>query len=570
MILVCGFVAFPLASQDLRQYKEYDRYRYLPRLPSPSSKPTPFPFQQKELEGDDRVILDELKSLIFLNDPEKLTARSIDATGIQVNSESGLVILKDPEFQEIAGAYLGKPVSMRLLNELVRDVILFYRGQDRPVVDVSIPSNQEITNGVIQILITEAKVGRVIVQGSQFFDDDVLLKQPFISPGDPVFESELSKDLQWLNRNPFRKVDLKLTPGENRGETDVVFNVEDDLPWRIYSGYEDTGTRSTGLERTFYGFNWFNAFNRDDQAGYQYTASSDFRKLGAHSAFYSRALQNRDIVTLYGSYAEFTSPIAFFGTSSGVTWQVLGRKYHELKSDGKYKQGFVSGFDVKQTNNNLDFGGALIFGEEVSIVQMMMGYQGRYEDAYGSWNLGADGYLSPGNIGGGNRSPTFQQVRPFSTANYFYARGFLERRQSLNRNLELVGRFTGQLSEANLIVTEQLGLGGYNSVRGFDLYTAVQDSGFILNLELHTKPISLVNSDDELKFLGFYDYGQGYNHTLLPGEASTVRLQGMGAGLRYQLQSNIELRADYGWQIDSSATLISYRSRSHIGCVLSY
>ena len=55
--------------------------------------------------------------------------------------------------------YLGQPVTRGKLNELVKSIIVYYREHDRPVVDVAVPA-QDITNGVLQIVVLEAASAR--------------------------------------------------------------------------------------------------------------------------------------------------------------------------------------------------------------------------------------------------------------------------------------------------------------------------------------------------------------------------------------------------------------------------
>ncbi len=551
---------------EYRQYKELDRYRYLPRLPQGNENPPPLPFEEKPVEGDPRILVDELKGLIFVDHPDQVVVGKLDVRGIQIRGEYGLSMLRSPRFNRLAQPYLGSPISIRRLNEIVRDIIRFYRQNDQPVVDVSIPE-QDITDGVVQIIVTEARVGEVWVRGPRYFDPCVLANQVYVSSGQRIYESTLKEDLRWLYRNPFRQVELELEPGDNRGETDIIFNVTDRLPVRVYTGYEDTGNRPTHLERVFWGFNWANALNRDDQAGYQYTTDEDFNRLEAHSAYYSTALPNRDIVTFYGGYASFKAPNGQTN-SDGVSWQILARWYRELESVGRYEHGITAGFDFKQVSTNLEFLAIPISSSPYDVAQFMCGYHGKKFDGCGAWLGGADFYYSPGMLGGHNDLAAYQQVRPGATPHYFYVRSHLERRTNLTCHLEFVARFTGQLAEGNLVPSETLGLGGYNSIRGYDQYAAIGDSGYFANLELWTAPVPVI-SDDQLRFLCFYDFGDALAHTNVLGLDPSIDLQSVGAGLRYNLRQRVEVRAEYGWQLARLAFLPTPRQRWHIGVVLS-
>lgn len=602
LVIVVGMSAATsqtASAQNFRQYKYYDRYRYLPRLPERADGPPPLPREEPKVTGDPKVLVEKLKGLVFVDDPKKVVKGKIAKTGVHIESDGGLEMLRSMAFQSLAQSYLDKPVSMRRLNELVRDIIVFYRNNDQPVVDVSIPAEQDITDGTVQVVVTEARVGNVCVTGPCYFNPQVLVDQVFIRPGDPIYESMLMEDLRWLYRNPFRTVNLELKPGENRGETDVLFKVEDQLPVRVYGGYEDTGSQFTGLERTFYGVNWYNALFRDDQAGYQLTASSDFNSLLAHSAFYSTALPNRDIFTLYGSYAEFQAPVpgvTNLFASQGFSWYLLGRWYRELESIGHYEQAITAGMDLKETQYGLRFLGLNVFSSETSIVQFMLGYIGKYRDENGGWGFGGDFYASPGNWGGHNNTQSFRTARAFATPYYFYMRGFAQYYRNLPYYLQFMARFTGQLSEGNLLPTEQLGLGGYNSIRGYNLYSVVADSGFFANLELRTQPIkvnwpgcsscdneceptfsrikkSYDDSDTGFVALIFYDIGNGFNHNLLPGQSDNFDLHSAGFGFRYKLQPQFSIRFDYGWQLSNQPLQAIVRTpteRVHLGAWLSY
>ena len=75
---------------------------------------------------------------------------------------------------------------------------------------------------------------------------------------------------------------------------------------------------------------------------------------------------------------------------------------------------------------------------------------------------------------------------------------------------------------------------------------------------------------DELRFLAFYDFGDAYNHTLLVGEDPSVDLGGVGFGLRYSMQPNIDLRVEYAWQTAGLVFLPTPRERFHVGVVVSH
>jgi hypothetical protein len=75
------------AQDRFRLYKDYDRYRYLPRLPQGHENPDPLPPAKREVEGDPAILVDELKGLIFVDHPDKVL-KTVDVeqhSGVQWN-----------------------------------------------------------------------------------------------------------------------------------------------------------------------------------------------------------------------------------------------------------------------------------------------------------------------------------------------------------------------------------------------------------------------------------------------------------------------------------------------------
>jgi len=134
-------------------------------------------------------------------------------------------------------------------------------------------------------------------------------------------------------------------------------------------------------------------------------------------------------------------------------------------------------------------------------------------------------------------------------------------------------RASGQIADGNLIQSEQLGFGGYYSIRGYDMRLVNGDNGFIVNVELLNCPISTGWShcdDDELQFLGFFDIGEATLHSPLSGEKRSTQLSSVGVGLRYTARRRVLLRVEYGYPLDRDVIGVNRDGRVHIGAVLSF
>jgi len=78
----------------------------------------------------------------------------------------------------------------------------------------------------------------------------------------------------------------------------------------------------------------------------------------------------------------------------------------------------------------------------------------------------------------------------------------------------------------------------------------IADDAVCANLELRLPYFRLIRKiENKLYFLGFVDYGFGYNIHPLPTEKNHVHLWSAGPGLRYTIGPHLVVRADYGFQL---------------------
>lgn len=555
--------------------QNYERDK--PKTLEPTAAPAVVPEKKlPSLDVSTETLVKDLKAIIFVDSREKVEAFPLPGADIVTN---GIPLLQRAGFQQVVKPYLHGELTMKRLQQLVTDIVLWCRIQDHPVIDVIVPQ-QDITRGVLQLIFIEGHVGNVRVQGNNWFSSDELRDELRIKNGDEIVGSKLESDVNWMNRNPFHTSDVVFTPSKETGQTDIVLETKDRFPVRPYIGYENTGNTLTGEDRYEAGFNWGNAFFQDHQLNYQYMTSGDGKSLIANSGSYVAPLPWHHTVTVFGSISQSEATTTDFnikgsGSQLGLRYEVPLRGITAV-----YDHSVTVGYDWKQSDNSLEFGSIPVNAGTTDVQQIVFGYQAKITDPYGSTAFNPQVFWSPGNFDKYQTDTAYTGSRADASSEYAYLRLDLTRTTQLPANFTLFHDFQWQITNRNLLPSEQLQFGGAQSVRGYNEWDlSGTDEGWLLRNELRLPPISfgkLGNCpvyNDQLQFLAFFDYGDTWSHrgqiTLNNGTAvNDATLASVGPGLRYTINQYLSLKADYGFQLQDTGDLKA--SRWAISAVLSY
>lgn len=482
-----------------------------------------------------------------------------DFSGVQVQNVSG----SQKELNDLLQSHFGSPLTEDEIASIKKEVLCYYQGEERCALTVIAPC-QDLTNGMLTLLVIEAKLGEVRVTGNSHFPTKLFCKAISIKPNEPISRKTLVKEVEWLNKNPFRTVDLVYSPGQSFGTTDVELLVNDRRTVRVYSGFDNTGNDTTGNNRLYTGFNWGNAFWVDHILSYQFTCSPDYSRFWAHTGTYAIPLPWHHTLNVFGGYsqihAKFTAleaPGQIF-SNKGSSWQVSGRYDMPLPLFTFALHEFTLGYDFKNTNSNLFFGAQQVNPSptHVNLGQFMASYNIGYEskDIYTSFEV--EGYWSPGEWYSNQTDADYQELRVKAKNKYIYGRSSFTFIWNFLNPLTFFSAFRGQLSNRNLLPSEEFGVGGYDTVRGYKEREVNGDDALVMNLELQTNPKSLKQIFyrhskwiDDLILLAFFDYGMAVKNQPVFGQKKTEYLCSFGPGLKYQMFPYLNARLFYGIQL---------------------
>jgi hemolysin activation/secretion protein len=488
----------------------------------------------------------------------------------------GNTVLPPDQVAAILKKYSGKQKDFGSLQEAMDELESAYRKRGYTMVTVLLPE-QELERGTVVINVLEPTVKEIIIEGNQHYSKDNILRAlPTLKAGAPPRTTAISENLRAANENPGRKLTLQFKSGDKETDLTAQIKVTDQKPWRVTLSGDNTGSGATGEYRTGLAFQHYNLFNRDHVLALQYITSPDhFEKVQIFSGSYRLPLYGwGDTLDVFGAYSDVDSGTTqVSGTDIMVSGKgvISGIRYNmNLPRSGLYEQKLVGGMDYRLYDNS-----ARMLNEELAKDIVAHPLNLTYGGSWTAETLTLDGSIGLlYNIPWGSKGEKqdFEAVRNGANPNYLIARYGLNAmiRPGDDWIVRLSG--TGQYTNDRLIPGEQFGMGGSTSIRGYQEREESWDNGISGTAELYSPDLAKLAdySKVQLRLVGFYDTGYGYNQRPNSGELRSHSLGGTGAGVRLGVGEYFNFSLDWGHALNSSTTTKSGDNRIHFKASVSY
>jgi hemolysin activation/secretion protein len=404
---------------------------------------------------------------------------------------------------------------------------------------------QKIENGVVRLKIVELKVGKVAVVGNKHFTNaNILASVPSLKPGETPNTREIARSLDLANQHPAKTVLLKFKEADTPGTVDATLNVKDQRPYQFFSVLNNIGTPESGRLRLSVGGQYSNLFNRDQKVTVSYTMSPDnFNNVTQVGANYQIPIYNK-AGTLSFFYVHSDVNIGnvggFFDISGAGDF--LGATYIQLlKNIGNYSQDWQLSLQLKYFENAFN-------GQPHEVESSPISFQ--YDGAYRTENSRLSFYMALVKntaIGGLNTdSAYFNSPRIGATNDWTLGRFGGTYTYFLPKDWMARAMFDAQVTGQPLIAGEQFGVGGANSVRGFEERAISGDTGYRASFEIWTPKLPLVY---DIRLLTFFDTGNRTLNEPLPGEVKSDTISSAGIGLRWEWKDQIGVKVDWARSI---------------------
>ncbi|MGQ5525196.1 ShlB/FhaC/HecB family hemolysin secretion/activation protein [Chitinimonas sp. PSY-7] len=437
---------------------------------------------------------------------------------------------------------------------------------------------QELSEGQVLLQVVEPRVDKVRIEGNQYFGaDNIRRAMPALRDGEVPNTAALSKDLRLANESPSRRMTVSLQAGEKPQTVDAVLRVVDEKPQRFFVAADNTGTKETGRTRLSLGYQHANLFDRDHVLTTQFTTSpKEFDQVKIFGLGYKLPLYGwGDSMSLFAGYSNVSSAVlqGLFNTSGKGT--VAGVRYnYGLPTRGAYQQKLVFGLDSRRFESETSFIGAIQGKQRYTIRPVSVGYQMQSQSADWSYdgnvtfsrNLPAENNLAlrSGRQGTG--------IEPIDNDHYQILRYGVNGYLGLPADWLAHASLNGQKTTDALPSGEFFGIGGANSVRGYDERVLSNDEGMNASLELYTPDLAkyLKWESGRLQFLGFFDWGSLSRKQALPGEQTSAKLAGAGIGLRLSVGKMATVKLDLAKARKDGGGQKKGDNQAHASAILTY
>ncbi len=452
-------------------------------------------------------------------------------------------------FTEILSPYIGHTVSFSQLVAIVNKIAGFYRSKGFPVNFAFVPG-QVIKNGVVTIVLVEAKYDKIKINNKSGISDKIV--RNYFSgeeSGKDININPLNSDLLASSEYPYTKVTTVLSPGGKPATSNLDIDVVDQ-PYIGSIGVNDYGDPYLGSMVLSAYAQLNNLFGNPD--------TLSVSGMTSFGGFNSIHVSYDDLLNKYGTHIGVYYSAMNYRLGLGFTPINYPANAGVLAALGSSGYGQTMGIYVRHPivrTKNTVIALKMIYEHDLwsdTISQALGEYNNRTIDSIAAEIDGDLKFPTNETTFMGSAMPyilnasTPANIDPYASTSQglrFIWKALITTTQMLANNNSLYVSLSGQVSSGGIIdPMEQMVFGGENSVRAYPTAVLFADTGAILNIELRHL---YAFSKNTLQPFAFFDMG-GFNYA---GYWFNIYGPGVGVGWNYipwDLSSKLEVSMPIG------------------------
>ena len=500
--------------------------------------------QQNSVEADASKPTPE-EAVSPITETTRISVRTIKVTGSSVFSPQDLNPIVQP--------YEGREITLEDLRKAADEITQLYLNAGY-ITSRAIPKTKQLIrgDGVVEIQVIEGRLARIEVEGTQRLRPSYICTRVQLGAGIPLSTTKLEKQLRLLRGDPlFQNVEASLQAADEVGQSILTVRVKEAPAFISSFGVDNYSPPSVGSERLGVDLQYRNPTGIGDAiAGAYYhstTGGADIFDFAyrvplnpMNGTLQLRVAPNRSRIT--------QEPLKVLDIRGTQRLYELNYRQPLVRSPTT-EFALALGLSVQNNQSFLgDIPFEVVFPGTISagrtrVLKFSQDYLGR--DLGGSWTA-----RSQFSFGLGILDATIKE-HPLPDGRFFAWLGQVQRVQKLGNSHLLIIQADTQLTPNSLLPSQQLVIGGGQSVRGYAQNSRTGDNGIRLSIEDQMTIVRNESGAPTVLLNPFFDMGYVWNVPDNPGTLpNQTFLLGAGVSLIWEPALDIKglsFRFDYGY-----------------------
>ena len=480
-----------------------------------------------------------------VNPPDGVTSGSEETfvvSGIQL---AGSTVFTAADFADLFAQYIGRPITFDDLLGLRSAVTQRYVEAGFVTSGAFIPP-QTLTDGVVTVQVVEGAIAEIQISGTRRLNPRYIRSRLGLAAQPPISTDTLLAGLQRLQIDPLiDTVSADLQAGIKPGTSVLQVEVTEADSFAVTAGLDNRRSPSIGSLRRYLDIAEGNLFGVGDRAYLGFSNTDGSNSLNLSYAVPVSPYNTRLTLAADLSESRVIDPaFKVLDISANAHRYEIGVT-HPLIETPRQELFLGLALDYKETQTQLGLDnigpfplspGADSNGEtRVSALRFSQGWTQRSQRqvlaARSQFNLGLNWLNATDN------------PDDIPDSQFFFWRGQGQWVRLLKPDTLFLLRGDVQLATDKLLSSEQFGLGGQQSVRGYRQDALLRDNGALISAEARL-PILRWGDNSLLQIIPFFEVGAAWNHAdTLPGNQFLV---GTGLGLLWQQGEKFTAQIDWG------------------------
>lgn len=475
--------------------------------------------------------------------PVDPSTQTLEVTDIQVVGSS---IFSDADLEAVVQPFEGRSLTVEELRLVADEITQLYLNQGY-LTSRAVLVNQDIVGGVVEIQVIEGSLETIEIEGNRQVNTSYIRSRVALGASTPFNQFDLEDQLRLLRLNPlFENVEASLRAAEGLGQSILTVRVTEANPFYGYLGFDNYSPASVGSERMTLGLGYRNLTGIGDElsATFRRTTTGGGRQYDFGYRVPLNAMEGTLSLRVAPSDFNITDPAFEALDINGSTdfYEVSFRQ--PLWRSPREEFALSLGFSYR--DGETLFGNFILDSSTTSVIRFGQDLVRR--DVQGAWAVRSQFSLG---------TELFDATTVGNPNGQFFSwLGQLQRVQILNPDNLLILQADLQLTPDALLASEQLAIGGGQSLRGFRQNARLGDNGFRLSIE---DRITLARDEagaSTFQLAPFADIGAVWNDGDNPQDTPDQNfLAGIGLGVLWEPAPNLSIR------LDSTLPLIDLNDR---------